>query len=335
MKDVAERAGVSLSAVSLVLSGRRPRSISLDTRERILSIVEELGYRPNQHARSLARGSSNALGVIVSEIANPFFPEIIHAFEALAMEHGFENQLVNTEYDEQRARLAVRKMIDNNIRGVAVFTSQLPDSVIEEIVQHRIPIVSVGSTPPGPWISRIRIDYAQGIEDLLRYLVKLGHKRFAAIVGPEDVPSARAYAITLAKVAKTVGVTIQDVISCNYRHDGGMQAVHTLVAGKQVPTAILCANDLVALGAISALEQAGMSVPKDVSVVGFDDIIFARLARPPLTTSAVPRQELGKLAFEMLSKMMRLKRPKGEIRRLIPTLVVRDSAAAPRKIVAR
>ena len=223
-------------------------------------------------------------------------------------------------------------MIDNRICGIAVFTSQLAGSLIDEIVQHRIPIVTVGPSSPGPWIGRIRINYAKGIEELLHYLVKLGHSHFAAIIGPEEIPSARAYATTLSNVAKKVGVSLQNVICCNYRHNGGMQAVHTLVQGKRIPTAILCANDLIALGAISALEQVDINVPQDVSVVGFDDIIFARLARPPLTTVSVDRQELGTLAFEMLSKMMQMKRPKGELRNLIPTLVVRGSAApSPRQ----
>ena len=330
MKDVAERAGVSLSAVSLVLSGRHRESISAETRKRILAIVDELGYRPNQRARSLATGLTNVLGVVVSEISNPFFPDIIHSFEVAATACGFETQLVNTEYDAQRAKFAVRKMIDNRVCGVAIFTSQFERKMLDEIVRNRIPIVSVGSEPAEPWISRITIDFGKGLQSLLRHLVSLGHRSFAAIAGPKEIPSVRQYVDTLKSVAKKEGLRINQVLSCNYRHDGGMQSVHTLVRDPNFPTAILCGNDLIALGAISALEQAGIRVPQDVSIVGFDDLVFARLARPPLTTAAVPREELGSLAFQMISKMTGLKRPQEESRLLAPTLVVRGSTAPPR-----
>jgi LacI family repressor for deo operon, udp, cdd, tsx, nupC, and nupG len=136
-------------------------------------------------------------------------------------------------------------------------------------------------------------------------------------------------------VAKKQGLRVSQVVSCNYRHDGGMRSVHALVRDPNFPTAILCGNDLIALGAISALEQAGIRVPQDVSIVGFDDLVFARLARPPLTTAAVPREELGSLAFQMISKMIGQKRPQGESRLLSPALVVRSSTAPPRTGTSR
>lgn len=335
MKDVAERAGVSLSAVSLVLSGRHPKSVSPETRRRILAIVDEMGYRPNQRAQSLATGMTKALGVVVSEISNPFFPEIIHSFEVAASVHGFETHLVNTEYDSQRAEFAVRKMIDNRVCGIAIFTSQFDRKLIDEIVRNHIPIVSVGSAPAEPWISRITIDFAKGLQDLLRHLADLGHRRFSAIVGPEGIPSVRQYMDTLKRVAKRQHLTIGEILSCNYRHDGGMLSIQALIRGSHFPTAILCGNDLIALGAISALEQAGIRVPQDVSIVGFDDLVFARLASPPLTTAAVPRTTLGNLAFQIISKMAANDHPREESRLLAPLLVVRGSTAPPRASLSR
>lgn len=332
MKDVAERAGVSLSAVSLVLSGRRRESISEATRKRILAVVDELGYRPNRRAQSLATGVTDTVGVFVSEISNPFFPEIIHSFEIAATSRGYQTQLVNTEYDPERARSAVRKMIDNRVLGIAIFTSQFDRKLFDEIVRNHIPIVSVGPAPAEPWISRITIDFASGLQDLLRHLASRGHRRFAAIIGPEQLRSVQEYVKTLRRVARKQGMQVSQVISCNYRHDGGMQAVHALVKDPDIPTAILCGNDLIALGAISALEQAGIRVPQDVSVVGFDDLVFARLTRPPLTTAGVPREELGALAFEIINRMIGAKRPREESRRITPRLVVRNSTAPPRTV---
>lgn len=332
MKDVAERAGVSLSAVSLVLSGRRRESISAETRKRILAVVDEMGYRPNRRAQSLATGVTDTIGVFVSEISNPFFPDIIHSFEVSATTRGYQTQLVNTEYDPERAKNAVRKMIDNRVRGIAIFTSHFDGKLLDEIVRNHIPIVSVGSAPAEPWISRISIDFASGLQDLLRHLSSCGHRRFAAIVGPEQIPSVQEYVNTLKRVARERGMQVSQVISCNYRHDGGMQAVPALVKDPDFPTAIVCGNDLIALGAINALEQAGIRVPQDVSVVGFDDLVFARLARPPLTTAGVPREGLGALAFEIISRMIGAKRPREESRRITPRLVVRGSTAPPRTI---
>lgn len=330
MKDIAERAGVSLSAVSLVLSGRRRQSISSETRERILAIVNDLGYRPNSHARTLATGLTNNLGVIISEISNPFFPEIIRNFELAATASGFKTQIVNTEYDRRRAALSVRTMIDDRVCGIAIFTSQFEQKLVDDIVRNHIPIMLIGSGPAGPWISRITIDFAKGLEYLLGHLLGLGHRHFAAIMGPKEIPSAQMYANNLKRIVKKKGLQLNQILSCNYRHEGGMQSINALVQDPNFPTAIFCANDLIALGAISALEQAGMRVPQDVSIVGFDDIVFARLARPPLTTAAVPREELGALAFQMINKMISLKRPIGESRVLTPELVIRESTAPPR-----
>jgi DNA-binding LacI/PurR family transcriptional regulator len=226
-------------------------------------------------------------------------------------------------------------MIDNRVCGIAIFTSQFDRKLIDDIIRNHIPIVSIGSEPAEPWLSRIRIDFAKGLESLLRHLVSLGHRHFAAIVGPEEIPSVREYVDTLKSVAKKQGLRIGQVVSGNYRHDGGMQSVHKLVRDPNFPTAILCANDLIALGAISALEQGGMRVPQDVSIVGFDDLVFARLARPPLTTAAVPREELGNLALQMISEMIGQKRPKRESRLLSTALVVRASTASPRTGTAR
>jgi LacI family transcriptional regulator len=330
MKDIAERAGVSLSTVSLVLSGRRQQSISSEKREQILAIVDDLGYRPNRHARTLATGLTNNLGMVISEISNPFFTEIIRSFEFAATASGFETQIVNTEYDPQRAAFFVRKMIDDRVCGIAIFTSQFEQKLVDDIVRNHIPIVQLGPRPAGPWISRITIDFARGVECLLGHLIGLGHSHFAAIVGPQGILSARMYATNLRRIAKKKGLQLDQVLSCNYRHDGGMQSVNALVQNPNFPTAIFCANDLIALGAISALEQAGKRVPQDVSIVGFDDIVFARLTRPPLTTAAVPREELGALAFQMISKMIGKKRPIGESRVITPTLVIRGSTTPPR-----
>ena len=328
MKDVAEKAGVSLSTVSVVLSGNRRLAISEETRRNVLAIASELNYLPNPHASNLAKGSSNLFGIVISEIANPFFPEVIRSFETAATAHNFEMLLFNTEYDAERSERAVSKMIVNNVCGVAVLTSKFARALVKRLTANEIPVVLVQAAASEPHVSTIEIDFSQGLRQSTEYLLALGHRQFCAIAGPDDIPSAKSYAWTLAKVAKQLRVTISPVFSCNYRHDGGMTAVRSILEMPEVPTAILCANDLIALGAISELERVGLSVPEDISVVGFDDLVFAHLARPPLTTVAVPRGEIGGLAFHTLIKMHETKLAEKHLIR--PRLVVRGSTAPPR-----
>jgi len=327
MKDVAERAGVSLSTVSVVLSGSRRLAISDQTRRSVLAIAKELNYHPNAHASNLAKRSSNLFGLVISEIANPFFPEVIRSFESAAGAQGFDMRLFNTEYDPERSQRAVSTMITSNVCGAAVFTSRFGRPLVAQLVKARIPTVLVRAGVVEPKVGAIQIDFGHGIRQAMEYLIALGHARFCAITGPDEIPSARLYAAAYMKIAKQLKMQNCPVFSCNYRHDGGMAAVRSIFQTKDVPTAILCANDLIALGAISELERIGVSVPEDLSVVGFDDLVFAHLARPPLTTVAVPRNEIGSLAFHALLKMQTSDTI--ERHRVKPRLIVRGSTAAP------
>lgn len=329
MKDVAARAGVSLSTVSHVLSGSQRLAISEETQKRVLAAALELNYHPNPHARNLARRVGDSFGLIISEIANPFFPEIIQSFESAAMARGFEILLCNTEYDPARAKAAVAKMSNNKVRGVAVLTSKFEPELVRQLTAQRIAVAAINPSLARPGVSTIGFDFTEGLNEAVDHLLDLGHSKLAVVTGPNDIPSARRYAETAIRVLQEHGVSLDKVITCNYRHDGGMEAIHTLLAEPQFPTAILCANDLIALGAISVLEQVGVSVPEDVSVVGFDDIVFARLARPPLTTVAIPRADIGRLAFETLDRMQRSKRPRGRTSILATHLVIRHSTAPP------
>jgi LacI family transcriptional regulator len=330
MKDVAERAAVSLTTASLVLSGKKGISISAETRRRVIEAAHELNYHPNENARRLAQRTSNTFGLIVSEIANPFFPEIIQSFESAARARGFDLLLCNTEYDWDRSAAAVRKMIDNKVRGVAVVTSKFERSLIRELVTQRIPVVVLHSGLIERGTGSVVIDYAQGLDQAIEHLRGLGHRTFAAITGPHSVPSAVRYQETLVRLLAARGLHLQTVLECNYRLEGGMEAIRSLVKQGVLPTAILCGNDLIALGAISVLEQLGVRVPEDVSVVGFDDIVFARLATPPLTTVTVPRETLGRTAFEALHALQRAKTRKAAHHTIGTQLIVRASTAQAR-----
>jgi LacI family transcriptional regulator len=329
MIDVAERAGVSAATVSHFLN--KTRYISPETQQRVLEVIQELNYHKNAHARRLAQSRSDLFGLIISEIANPFFPEIIKGFQSAAWERGYEMLLCNTEHDPLHMRAAVRKMIESDVRGVAIMTSALGREVAADLTSHQVGLVYYNLGPAEKLVSNIRIDYSQGISQAISYIIDLGHRQVAVIAGPRTNRTAVSLQDAIVDGLKQRGLHPSPVLESDYKIDGGVSAVSALLGQPPFPTTILCGNDLTAMGAMSALEEVGIRVPEDVSVIGFDDIFFARLARPPLTTIHIPRERLGRLAFEALEKMDRSKRQRGTERVVETSLVVRKSTAPPRK----
>jgi DNA-binding LacI/PurR family transcriptional regulator len=329
MKDVAERVGVSVATVSHVLNNTR--FVAPATRQRVLDVIRELNYYQNVHARRLARGTSDVFALIISDIENPFYPELIKSFEKHAVERGLDLLLCPTNYSADRIAGAVRKAIENKVRGVAVMTSQAGPEVAEELTAHQVPVVFLDLGGLGPYMSNVRVDYSRGAGQAVDHLCELGHREIAFIAGPEARRSAAKYRRAIVEALKRRGVEPSRIVEGNQNVDGGVTGVRVLLEEKSLPTAILCSNDLTAIGAISALQNAGLRVPEDVSVVGSDDILFARLAQPPLTTVRLPREVLGKLAFEALEKMLRSKQRKGAEYVLETELVVRRSSGRARQ----
>ncbi|HEY6400698.1 MAG TPA: LacI family DNA-binding transcriptional regulator, partial [Blastocatellia bacterium] len=329
MKDVAERAGVSLSTVSHVLN--KTRYTAPETESRVLQAVEDLNFHVNAHARRLAMKQTDLFGLIVSEIANPFFPEIINGFQTAAWKEGFDTLLCNTEHDATRSQNAIRNMLQSGVRGVAVMSSALDREAVESLKASGIGVVFYNLGPAEKLISNIQIDYLTGISQAVDHLIELGHRRIAVISGPQTNRTASALQKVMVEELEKRRLRPFPIVESNFKVDGGASAVRVIMGQSSIPTAIFCGNDLIAMGAMSALEEAGVKVPEDVSVVGFDDIFFARLARPPLTTVSVPREQLGELAFKALSKMSGSKRRIGVDYRVETELIVRKSTAPRRK----
>jgi DNA-binding LacI/PurR family transcriptional regulator len=329
MRQVAERAGVSLATVSRVLNKTQP--ISPETERRVLEVVDQLNYYKNVHARRLATGRSDLFGLVISEIANPYFPEVIRGFQAAAWDGGFDVLLCNTEYDAGRATSVMRKLIESDVRGVAIVTASVEKTAVEELLDAGIGAVFCNLGPAERLVSNLAIDYLKGISLAIEHVVGLGHKRAAVIAGPQDNRTAITIKNALLAGLKKHKLEPFPVIHSDYRVDAGASAVRSILSAPEIPTVIFCGSDLIAMGAMSALEQAGVEIPDDVSVIGIDDIAFASLSRPPLTTIRVPRERLGTIAFQALQKMMNLKRHKGAEYYLETELVVRKSTAAARK----
>jgi DNA-binding LacI/PurR family transcriptional regulator len=329
MREVAKRAGVSPATVSRVLN--KTQYISTETEQRVLEVVRQLNYYKNVHARRLATGQSDLFGLVISEIANPYFPEIIRGFQASAWDRGLDVLLCNTEYDQSRTKSVIRKLIESDVRGVAIMTASVGKSVTSDLIAAGVGVVFCNLGRAEKLVSNISIDYQRGISQAIEHVVALGHRRAAVIAGPEDNHTAIIIKQALVNGLKARKLNPFPVLESNYRVDAGASSVRAILSQPEIPTVVFCGSDLIAMGAMSALEEARVRIPEDVSVVGIDDISFAFLARPPLTTIRVPRERLGTIAFEALDKMLKLKRRRGADYYVETELVVRRSTAAARE----
>ncbi len=329
MKDVAERAGVSTTTVSHVVN--KTRRVSPETRKRVRQAVREMRFYKDALAGRLGSGQSHFYGLIVSDITNPFFPDLINGFESAALQGRFETLLCNTSYDSRRTAAGVKMMIGNKVRGVAVMTSEFADHLTQDFTANHIAVVSLDLGTPGLYTANIRVDYARGIRQAIDHLYGLGHRDIAFISGPQKLRSAKIRSEGFASALQSYGLNPERTLESDHRVEGGMLAAHALLGQGKAPTAILCSNDLTAIGAMRALCEAGLRIPDDVSVVGFDDIYFAGITAPPLTTISVPRDRVGRLAFGALQSIQRSKGNQGREYLVETELVVRKSTAPPRR----
>jgi LacI family transcriptional regulator len=300
IREVARHAKVSVATVSRALN-RKP---NVDSRlvKRVRKAVEELGYYPNAQARALTSGRSRIMGLIVSEITNPFFPEVIQAFETIAVEHNYEILLISTVHDPKRMELAVRRMIERRVDGVAILTFGMEDALIDDLRFRRVPLVFVDVAAGVPGMSNIRIDYRHGIRQAVQHLAALRHVRIAFVTGPLHFKSAEARKAAFEESMREIGLEVNPelLVVGDHTMEGGMQALTRLARLSPRPTAILCSNDLMAIGVMRQAYEHQISIPLELSVVGFDDIWLSQYTIPPLTTVEMSQGELAKLAFGAL-----------------------------------
>lgn len=337
--DVAKRAKVSIATVSRTLNN--PSAVDPQTAERVRKAVEELRYYPDRQARSLVSGRSHILGLIVSDITNPFFPELIKGFEDVALQHGYEIMVSSTDYVSTRMALCVRRMLERKVDGVAIMTSEMDQPLIDLLVRRKIPTVFLDVGSVHSLISNIQVDYESGINQAVEYLLALGHERIGFISGPLSLKSARIRRTSFLDCLRRKGVLENEDLVTEGDHtiDGGLAAMGRLLERRKPPTAVLTSNDLTAVGGLRAVRRLGLTVPEDVSVIGFDDIHFAEFTEPPLTTVALSRRELAEKAIHALLRHIEPhagdKPAHGTEYRVTPALVVRESSCEPRSVRER
>lgn len=318
LEKVARRARVSPATVSRVMSNKS--SVSGAARARVLKAIEHLNYSPNLIARGLA-GVSRSVGVIVSNLENPSFMDLCKSIEEEAERAGFDLLLANTRYSPERLKASVRLMIGRRVAGLAAVVSEMDRALIAQLNEYRIPTVFFDVGWQGSQLANIRIDYQRGIKKLIAYLYSLGHRSlgFASYHSTLDpISGVKEMALDAIEGYSDMRVeTAADEDSL----EGGRRAARALLAANPSLTAMICANDLMAIGALRELRESGLRVPLDVSVTGFDNIQLGQFSAPPLTSVHVSRQEIGKIIGACLIRRTPLERQVV----IDPELVLRDS----------
>ena len=321
---VAKRAGVSTATVSRVLNNMG--MVKNTTRARVIKAATELKYHPNLHARSLARGKSRTLGIIVSNMENPFFFDIFRTLEADAHARGYEVVVANTGYRSGQLVSSIRLMIGWRVAGLAAIVSEMDATLIQVLTDSKIPVVFYDVGTPTPNITNIRVDYRKGIRTTVEYLHALGHTRMAFIGHHSTLrPIDERRKAFLESVARFSGGALAPTFAGADDLEGGRQAVRELLALEVRPTAIICVNDFMAVGVLRELREQGLRVPQDISVTGFDNIRLAEFCSPALTTVHIPRERIGHTIFENLVPEAKKPRTVGREILIDPELVIRQS----------
>lgn len=326
---MARRAKVSTATVSRVLNNASV--VKNSTRARVIRAIEELKYHPNLHARHLAGGKSNTLGVIVSNMENPFFFDIYKTIESDAHASGLEVVVANTDYRPEQLVNSIRLMIGRRVAGLAAIVSEIDPALTDELNDSGIPVVFYDVGVPRNNITNIRVNYRRGVEKVIEYLHGAGHRRLGfvghhAVLGPIN---ERLKAVTEA-AARFPSIEVRTAADADTL-EGGRQAARALLSTGYDPTALICVNDITAVGALRELRERGVRVPQDMSVTGFDNVKLSEFCYPALTTVHIPRDRIGHTIFEQLSSNAERSGPAAGHEIVIdPELVLRDSTGPAR-----
>ena len=327
IKDVARELGMSFATVSRALS--RPELLRRETRERVLTVVNRLGYRPNLLARSLRRGQTRAILLVVPTLS-PFFLEIFAGAEEIARGAGFALLLGNSNGDPEREKACFDQVASGQADGIILLTGLAPSDYAPGRTPLPPLVTVLERLPHRASVPVIRTDHRTGAEEATRHLIELGHRRIAHIAGSKGAPSTakRIEGYRDALEAADLPARPEWVYPGDFFMPSGAAGMQRLLSLDDPPTAVLCGNDEMAFGAIRMLNKLGYAVPQDVSIVGFDDQNMAEFYNPPLTTVHIPRHELGRrAAIELIDQLEGRDVPREVV---LPTrLVIRESTAAP------
>ncbi|HEY4358730.1 MAG TPA: LacI family DNA-binding transcriptional regulator [Acidobacteriaceae bacterium] len=332
---MAAKAGVSIATVSRTINGNN--KVETLTARRVREAAKSLGYQPNTQARALVSGRSHMLGVMISDITNPFFPELIQSFEEIAVANGYEIMIGSTSHDPRLIEGVIDRMLQRNVEGVAVMTFGVEASVLDRLASRDVPLVFIDVAPNAPGMAALSVDYRFGIEQAIQHLAVLGHRRIAFIAGPRTLQSAVLRENAFIEGTRQIGLKTppEYIVRGTHTLEGGTKAMEELLRLPMPPTAVMCSNDMTAIGVLHAAADNGLRVPEDVSVIGFDDVHIARYTIPPLTTIQMSCKTLAVSAFSALRAHAKGNVQSAPERYEIPTqLIVRRSTAIPNGALA-
>lgn len=333
IRTVAARAEVSIATVSRTINSIP--TVSPELAERVWKAIRELNYFPNTQARSLVSGRSRIFGLIVPEITNPFFPELVQGFEDIAVQNGYEMLVSSTTNDPARMSICIRRMLERKVEGVAVMTFGVEEPLLEQLSERKVPMVLTEFLLNKPNVSTLLLDYVTGLRLAVEHLVKLGHRHIGFISGPLALHSARSRSDAFRLSMKEFELPVNEawMIEGDHTLEAGVRGFQALAAAGETPTAVVCSNDMTAIGVLKAAYHARVRVPRDLSVIGLDDIHFSEYTLPPLTTIRLSGLEIAQTAFRALYAQVEAKAGKAIERRypVSTSLIVRESTASPRK----
>jgi len=296
---------VSVNTVSRALAGKP--DVSLETRTRVLEVAERLGYRPNRLARGLRSNKTFAIGVIVTDIANPFFAELVKGVEEAARQNGYSIILEDTGEDPEKEARAIQVMLAERVDGLLLTPVQSKKETVEEVLKSKFPLVLMGRYFPDLEAPYIVSDDFQGAILATKHLIELGHRKIAHVAGPLHISSAQDRLSGYKRALKEHGIPAREefILTGAVTLRDGYAAGQELLKLKRLPTAVFAYSDLVAIGLMQALMEEEVEIPGDVSLVGYDDIEFSAYTKVPLTTVRIPKRTLGQRAVEMLLEILR------------------------------
>ena len=326
IKDVAAAAGVSVATVSRVLN--KSQRVDAELAERVLQAVSRLGYRPSAVARSLRVQQTRVVGLIISDIRNPFFTDAVRGIEDSVGAEGYSLVLCNSDEDLAKEAGYLDLVVEERMAGAIVSPASTEDTRLSALTARGVPVVVMDREAAREAVDSVLVDNVRGGELATAHLIEGGYQRIACITGPPRTSTGNDRLEGWRAALAAAGRDAPDALvrRADFKEDGGHAAATELLASAEPPDAFFVANNLMTVGVLAAVAEAGLSVPEDVGVVGFDDMSWARLLRPPLTTVAQPTYELGRVAAELLTRRIAGRDDPPQRVVLEPTLQIRDSA---------
>lgn len=325
VREVARVARVSVSTVSHVINDTR--RVEPETSDRVRAAIAELGYKPNRLARALRRASSESIGLIISDIENPFFSEVTRGVDSEARESGMSVIIANTDDDPEREHAAIAALRERQVDGLLLApTSGSGERIIGELTDLDIPVVLVDRTSDVP-IDQVGVQNSESMSALVQHLITLGHRDIGLVTGLDGISTSDERHEAFRSTLLAAGLTYrpEHVLGGRSRVEPAREAALAILGGRRRPTALVAGNNLMTLGALEAAQRLGLRVPDDLALVGFDDAVWSEVLSPRLTVIAQPTYEIGRVALQLMLKRLAEPERPTEAVRLPTSLILRES----------